>query len=141
MISQCCWDDVPILARQFQVCQGVHARNQREAQEAANRALNLGPVPTGVSITATQTNRALTGAIVPPETNKTEMIREVLRQHTNGITPAQVWINVKDKVGRNYVYSVLKRMKDKDEVKERRGKYYLQVASEKDTGGGGQAIN
>jgi hypothetical protein len=123
---------------------------QRAAQEAALAAqvrASLGPRPlthpapaSGAQPTQAQPI-AVSGIVVSPETNKTEMIREVLRQHTNGITPAQVWMNVKDKVERNYVYSVLKRMKDKDEVKERRGKYYLQVASEKESGEGGQAIN
>jgi len=67
------------------------------------------------------------GAFTP---NKTDIVREVLRQHTNGITPGQVWLRVKDQVDRPYIYSVLKRMKDRKEVTERRGKYYLQVAKE-----------
>jgi hypothetical protein len=111
------------------------ARAQRLAQETAVRAH---PVKVAVPITATQAVPvALSGTIVTPEINKTEIIREALRQHTNGITPAQVWLNVKDHVGRNYVYSVLKRMKDKEEVRERRGKYYLQVGSQKEVGGNG----
>ncbi len=62
--------------------------------------------------------------------SKTDAIREVLRQHPEGITPVDVWKEVKDNVGRAYVYSVLKRFKDKKQVSVRRGKYFLlQVAS------------
>jgi hypothetical protein len=59
--------------------------------------------------------------------NKTNLIRDVLRQHPNGITPVEVWREVKGHIERNYVYSVLKRLKDSKQVSERRGKYYLQV--------------
>jgi hypothetical protein len=62
-----------------------------------------------------------------PEVNKALLIRDVLRQHPSGITPADVWREVKDHVGRPYVYSVLKRLKDKKQVAERRGKYFLQI--------------
>lgn len=122
------------------------AKAHRAAQEAAMAAqprVAVSLVTSPVQVPATQPAQAqpaaLSGIAVSPETNKTEMIREVLRQHTNGITPAQVWMNVKDRVGRNYVYSVLKRMKDKEQVKERRGKYYLQVS--KESGGTSQEIN
>jgi hypothetical protein len=60
------------------------------------------------------------------EVNKTEAIRELLRQHPAGLTPADLWKNVKDKIShRPYLYSVLKRLKDRDEVTIRRGKYLL----------------
>ena len=62
------------------------------------------------------------------EVNKADLIRGVLRQHPNGITPADVWREVREQVGRAYVYSVLKRLKDRKQVAERRGKYFLQIA-------------
>ena len=60
-----------------------------------------------------------------PSVNKTQIVREVLQQHPNGATPAQIWQEVKDRgVPRVYVYSVLKRLKDGKQASERRGKYY-----------------
>src|SRR5436309_1135390 len=51
------------------------------------------------------------------ETNKTETIRELLRQHPTGMTPTDIWREVKDQMAhRPYLYSILKRLKDKDEV-------------------------
>jgi hypothetical protein len=61
------------------------------------------------------------------EINKADLIRDVLRENPNGITPADLWRKVKDHVGRPYVYSVLKRLKDRKKVAERRGKYFLQI--------------
>jgi hypothetical protein len=61
------------------------------------------------------------------EVNKTDAIRKLLREHGTGITPGEVWDALKDQIGgnRDYVYSVLKRLKDSDQVVVRRGKYYL----------------
>lgn len=64
--------------------------------------------------------------------SKTEVIRDILRKHTNGITPAQVWVLVRESVERPYLYSILKRMKDRGEVEERAGKYYLQVGKQEE---------
>jgi hypothetical protein len=62
--------------------------------------------------------------------NKTEAIRELLRQHPTGMTPAQIWNVMKGQIPhRPYVYSVLKRLKDRKQITERRGKYFLQVIS------------
>ena len=67
----------------------------------------------------------------PPvvEINKTQLIRDVLQQHPTGIRPVGVWLQVREQVARPYVYSVLSRMKEKKQVVERRGKYFLQVSS------------
>jgi hypothetical protein len=59
-----------------------------------------------------------------PELNKSKLIRETLRQHA-GMTPGEVFDVVKAHVGRAYVYSVLKRMRDNNQVIIRRKKYYL----------------
>jgi hypothetical protein len=60
-----------------------------------------------------------------PEVNKTQVIREALGQHP-GMTPADTWKAVRGQIrSRNYVYSVLKRLKDRKQIIERRGKYYL----------------
>jgi hypothetical protein len=62
------------------------------------------------------------------ETNKTELIREQLRLHPTGVTPPELWKALSGKiVHRPYLYSVLKRLKDKDEVCVKRGKYCLKA--------------
>jgi hypothetical protein len=62
------------------------------------------------------------------ETNKTETIRELLRQHPTGMMPTEIWKEVKGQMThRAYLYSILKRLKDKDEVTVRRGKYFAKV--------------
>lgn len=62
------------------------------------------------------------------DSNKTQLIRDALALHP-GLTPAQLWGAVKTRITRRtYVYSVLKRLKDRKQIVERRGKYYLPVA-------------
>jgi hypothetical protein len=59
------------------------------------------------------------------KTSKTQLVKDTLAEHP-GLTPAQLWGALKNEVGRrNYVYSVLKRLKDRKQVVEKRGKYYL----------------
>lgn len=60
------------------------------------------------------------------DSNKTQLVRDALAEHPGGLTPAQLWGAVKHQIKRrNYVYSVLKRLKDRKQVIERRGKYFL----------------
>ncbi len=59
--------------------------------------------------------------------NKTNLVRGVLRQHPDGITPNEIWKELKTQIGDHaYIYSVLKRLKDREEIAKRRGgKYYV----------------
>jgi hypothetical protein len=63
------------------------------------------------------------------EINKTELVRELLAQHAEGMTPVEVWNVLKNQIARPYVYSILKRLKDADEAiyQKRRKKYSLRV--------------
>jgi hypothetical protein len=64
------------------------------------------------------------------QVNKTHLIREVLRQNPNGTKPADLWRRLKDNnVSRAYVYAVLNRLKERKQVSERRGKYFLLVGA------------
>jgi hypothetical protein len=76
---------------------------------------------------ASTVESASTSATSPsPEINKTEMVRELLRQHPTGITPSDIWTKMdKQMKNRAYLYSVLKRLKDRGDARERRGKYFL----------------
>lgn len=62
------------------------------------------------------------------EVNKTDLIRDAIRLHP-GASPADLYDSVKDQVSRTYLYSVLKRLKEHDEVMVRRKKYYFKTVS------------
>ena len=62
--------------------------------------------------------------------NKTELVRELLRQNPGGMTPRVIWTAFHQqapKASRNYLYSVLKRLRDKKQVEQKRGKYMLKA--------------
>jgi hypothetical protein len=62
--------------------------------------------------------------------NKTDAVRELLRRHPAGMTAVDIWNEVsEDFKHRPYLYSVLKRLRDRDEVVMRRKKYYLKLAN------------
>ncbi len=66
------------------------------------------------------------GETTPP--NKTELVRELLRRHMGGMTPTEIWKELRGQfVHRAYLYSVLKRLRDRDEVALRRNKYALKI--------------
>jgi hypothetical protein len=83
----------------------------------------------GTSVTTTVPSRIAQSALPQAiEGNKTETVRELLRQHPTGMTPTDIWKEVKNQMAhRPYLYSILKRLKDKDEVTVRRGKYIAKI--------------
>ena len=83
-------------------------------------------LPEAAAETVAETLEAPADEAHAPEVNKTEKVRDALREHATGITPAQLWVEVKDfQVSRPYLYSVLKRLRDNDEVSVRRGGKYI----------------
>lgn len=88
------------------------------------------PQPPGESVpkqaTAPESNTS--------DVNKTELVRELLGQHPEGMTPTEIWAVVKNQIPRPYLYSILKRLKDADEViyQRRRKKYSLRVTSKQE---------
>jgi hypothetical protein len=63
--------------------------------------------------------------------NRTEAVRQLLRQHPTGITPSDLWRKLDGQIThRPYLYSILKRLRDRDEANVRRGKYFLRVPQE-----------
>jgi hypothetical protein len=85
------------------------------------------------------TSPAATLTVVPSpasEVNKTEMIKNLLQKNPAGLTPAEVWRAVKTTVPeRSYVYSVLKRLKDREQVMVKKGKYYFRTLQRNEEGG------
>ena len=58
--------------------------------------------------------------------NKTDIVRSLLRQHPTGMSAVELWKEVKAQFNhRPYLYSVLKRLRDRDEIVRRRNKYCL----------------
>lgn len=90
----------------------IELETRRELEKAASAPQMQGPV----SQAKQQAEQ---------DSNKTQIVRDALALHP-GLTPAQVWGAVKNQISRRpYVYSVLKRLKDRKQIVERRGKYYL----------------
>lgn len=62
------------------------------------------------------------------EVNKTDAVRNLMRNHPGGIRPSDLWMELKGQIGyRPYLYSILKRLTDRGEVVKRRGRYFLKV--------------
>jgi hypothetical protein len=61
-------------------------------------------------------------------TNKTDTVRDLLRRHPAGMSAVDIWAEVRsDFKHRPYLYSVLKRLRDREEIIKRRGKYCLKL--------------
>jgi len=84
-------------------------------------------IPDGNPKTNTEAPRTLASETV----NKTEIIRALLRKNPTGLTPPEIWSHVGDQFKhRPYMYSVLKRLKDRDEISFRRNKYVIRQQPE-----------
>jgi hypothetical protein len=124
----------------------VSVETQREQLELQKRAQSQNqprpstPPAAALPAPSATTPPAVTPVVPHTEVNKAEIIREVLRQHPNGITPSELWAKVRDQVERPYIYAVLKRMKDKKQVTERRGKYYLPLTPKSEEGKEGSIV-
>jgi hypothetical protein len=58
--------------------------------------------------------------------NKTNVVRSLLRQHPTGMSAVDIWKEVGGQFNhRPYLYSVLKRLRDRNEIVKRRNKYCL----------------
>jgi hypothetical protein len=123
----------------------IHAAQVRAAQIAqavvqSNRA-SPSPPPAQASVQPPASEKPVEATpapsheIIEPASsatdNKTELVRELLAQHPEGMTPAEIWHALRNHVARAYVYSILKRLKDADEIiyLRRRKKYSLRVVS------------
>jgi hypothetical protein len=101
---------------------------ERISAEAAKEQMPL-PVVGNLSSAAaspTATSVAPEVSNAPEPVNKTELVREALRLHHAGMTAGDLWKRFQGQISsRPYLYSILKRLRDKDEVSLRRGKYVL----------------
>lgn len=82
------------------------------------------------NVKPTSANEAAEQIASAPEINKTILVRNVLSQHPDGITPVEIFKELKNQVSAAYVHSVLHRLKERDEIVKRRGKYSLKQHSQ-----------
>jgi hypothetical protein len=97
-----------------------HASNSQATLDA-----DLGFAATAVVVRHRPESRSVT-----TEMNRTDLVRELIRRTPNGIRPADLWHEVSGAIAhRPYLYSILKRLKDRNDIYERRGKYYARATS------------
>lgn len=100
-------------------------------QNAAQANQGLLPIPPAASNGTEHTQPSSSTPETGSDINKTELVRELLNQHTEGMTPGEVWAVLKNQIPRPYVYSILKRLKDADQViyNRRRKRYSLRITT------------
>jgi hypothetical protein len=108
------------------------AYNAVMAEEAARKQLAEQAqlqIPNTVTATPEALPAALPESIQPVEQKtKTDVIRDLLRQNPHGMTPTEIWSQVHEQFKyRAYLYSVLKRLTDREELCVRRGKYAFRM--------------
>jgi hypothetical protein len=114
----------------------VEFRDEQAKQAAAEaKQMPLPTVKTAPDAESSVINDVVDFVDAVPESsvslNKTDMVRDLLRQHPAGMTATEIWAEVSGQFKyRPYLYSVLKRLKDRDEITKRRtGKYCLKLAT------------
>ena len=119
----------------WQTLLNLEARKEQVAAVAATVTAN-NPVPTIPPTAALNSTPSPVGVVFAPaaartEGNKTEIVRDLLRQAAPGsMSAADIWEAVRNQVSnRAYLYSVLSRMKDKGEVGVKRGRYFFKFPS------------
>ena len=101
----------------------VELAKQKTIAAAEESSQGTAPAPEGSS-----TQPPLAQSEPAAEIGKTDMIRQLLSQNPGGLTPTEIWKHVKTRMShRAYLYSVLKRLKDKGEIIQRRGKYIAKI--------------
>jgi hypothetical protein len=109
----------------------LEQREEQLRQDAATEKQSELPLSTPrhaalVSVTPTVEQSADTSETL----NKTDVVRNLLRQHPTGMSAVDIWKEVRPQfTHRPYLYSVLKRLRDKEEVVKRRNKYCLTAIS------------
>ncbi len=122
----------------FNVWNAAMQLEQREEQlrqaQATEKQLQLPTTPVktepmtasvaAASITTSMLSEHLADNSEAP--NKTEVVRNLLKQHPTGMSAVDIWKEVGAQFEhRPYLYSVLKRLRDRNEIVKRRNKYCL----------------
>ena len=106
-----------------------------EAEEAERKQVKNEKQLDLPAVSATPETQLATPLSEPEETTgaagKTEMVRDLVRQHPQGMTATEIWSHVQDRFNhRAYLYNILKRLTKNGEFSERRGgKYVSRIAA------------
>lgn len=101
---------------------------RKEAATQAQLQLPNTPAPPPLAATAPPTMPQPEPDQTGEQKSKTDLIRDLLRQNSHGMTPTEIWSQVREQFKyRAYMYSVLKRLTDKEELSVRRGKYSIRI--------------
>lgn len=111
-----------------------NAAVQIEQREEAGRQLPLAEFPRE----SQQTADSATQDLHEEPINRTELVREQLRLHAGGMTTPELWKALSGQItSRAYLYSILKRLRDRDEITRKRGKNILKPKPTEEAKGGG----
>jgi hypothetical protein len=105
----------------------LREEQQRKASAEANQLPLPAPKPEPLPAIAEDVE---VGDDASEAINKTDVVRHLLHDHPAGMTAIEIWKQVGSMFKhRPYLYSVLKRLRDRDEVVMRRKKYCLKLAT------------
>jgi hypothetical protein len=94
-----------------------------EKQLPLPAAIKQEPAPIAVVAAPTVTEQSTDNS---DSINKTAVVRDLLGRHPAGMSAVDIWKEVGGQFNhRPYLYSVLKRLRDRDEIVKRRNKYFL----------------
>jgi hypothetical protein len=103
----------------------IEAREEQQRQIVASEKQL--PLPTGKPHVTPSLSAAPEDVIDNSEAlNKTDIVRNLLKQHPAGMSAVAIWEEVGTQFNhRPYLYSVLKRLRDRQEIVKRRNRYSL----------------
>jgi multidrug efflux pump subunit AcrA (membrane-fusion protein) len=105
---------------------------RKQAAQQSQLQLPNAPDPSAVAAPAVQPEPMQVGE----QKSKTDVIRDLLRRNPNGLTPTEIWSQVHEQFKyRAYLYSVLKRLTDREELRVSRGKYAIRIIPQEVKGG------
>jgi hypothetical protein len=112
----------------FQVEQRDEQLKQAVAIEKQSELPLSGTKPQSVSPLAVIEQHIEQQADNSESPNKTDVVRNLLKQHPSGMSAVDIWKEVGAQFNhRPYLYSVLKRLRDRNEIAKRRNRYCLTV--------------
>ena len=111
----------------WQMALQIEQREEQMRQVAAAQDQNKLPLVPAAPIIEEDSSKA---SDAEDGASKTDIVRDLLGRHPAGMTAPEIWhaVNAQFKY-RPYLYSVLKRLRDRDEVMMRRKKYFLKLAT------------
>jgi leucyl aminopeptidase len=118
------------VAQEFGSLQYLFQIETRKAQGNSPNAISQAIVTTTRHVQAPQQDHQ-----DHAEINKTKIVRQILQEHPNGMEPNDLWKAVSNQIAyRPYLYSILKRLRDKGDVFKKRGKYFPRITPKPEDG-------